>query len=117
MAAALNREWAATRVRVHDVEAYYTAGLSNNEALLQRGETAETIGMHAGIPDTSELLALYPDGVRRDRLAPGRENDGSGVIGDPRRATAAYGETSLNARIATAVRVIREVRASSRKAP
>ena len=117
VAAALNKEWAATRVRAHDVAAYYTAGLDNNEALMRQGVAAEAIGSHAGIPDTSELMAIDPDGVRLDKLAPGREDDGSGVVGDPRRATAAYGKISLEARITAAVRAVREMRESSRKAP
>ena len=117
VAAALNTEWAATRVRVHDVAAYYTAGLDNNEALMTQGVTAEAIGSHAGIPDTSELMAIDPNGIRPDKLAPGREDDGTGVVGDPRRAAAAYGKISIEARIATAVRVIREMRESSRNAP
>ena len=116
VAEALNKEWASTRVRVHHVEAYYSAnGLG--DWLRQQGETPESIGNHASISDTSQLLALYPDGVRRNKLAPGRANDGSGVRGDPTRASVAYGKKGLELKIATGVRVIRELRESSRRSP
>lgn len=116
VAEALNKEWASTRARVHHVEAYYNAN-GSDEWLRQQGETTESIGTHASIADTSQLLALYPEGVRRARLASGRANDGSGVSGDPTRATVAYGKKGLELKIATAVRVIRELREASRKAP
>lgn len=115
VAQALNKEWASTPTRIHSVEANYdTAGTTH--WLRQRGETTESIGTHAGIPDTSQLLALYPDGVRRDKLALGQPNDGSGVTGDPTRATATYGKQILEFKIAAGVRDIRELRVSSRTA-
>jgi len=114
VAEALNREWASAPVRVHHVEAYYNAN-GTDEWLRQQGERADAIGSHASIPDTSQLLALYPDGVRRDKLAPGRTNDGSGVSGDPTRATVAYGKKALELKIATGVRDIRQLRETSRK--
>jgi creatinine amidohydrolase len=56
-------------------------------------------GAHAGIPDTSEAMALDPQSrwVRRDRLAPG--GAGTGVDGDPRRASADLGEIYLGIKI------------------
>jgi creatinine amidohydrolase/Fe(II)-dependent formamide hydrolase-like protein len=106
VADALNLEWSSTPVRVHHIEAYYNGNVTD-EWLRQQGESAEAIGSHASIPDTSQLLALYPEGVRRDKLAPGRANDGSGVSGDPTRATAATGKKGLELKIATGVRDIR----------
>ena len=114
VAEALNKEWASTPVRVHHVDAYYRAN-GFEDWLRQQGETTETIGTHAGIPDTSQLLALYPEGVRRDKLAPRRTKDGSGVSGDPTRVSVAYGKKGLELKIATGVRVIRELRETSRK--
>lgn len=114
VADALSKEWASTPVRVHHIEAYYTAN-GFPDWLQQQGETAERIGTHAGIADTSTLLALYPDGVRRDKLVPRRPNDGSGVLGDPSRATVAYGKKGLELKIATGVQLIRQLRQTSRK--
>jgi creatinine amidohydrolase/Fe(II)-dependent formamide hydrolase-like protein len=116
VADALNKEWAATRVRVHHAEAYYATN-GSDEWLIQQGETAESIGIHAGVRDTSQLLALYPEGVRRNKLALGRQDDGSGVMGDPTRSSVAYGKKILELKIAAGVRVIRELRESSRKSP
>ena len=105
VAEALNKEWASTRVHIPPRRGLYNAN-GSDDWLRQLGETTESIGTHASIPDTSQLLALYPEGVRRDKLAPGRTNDGSGVSGDPTRATVAYGKKGLELKIATAVRVI-----------
>lgn len=116
VAQALNKEWASTSIRVHSVEANYDAN-GSAEWLRRQGETAESIGTHAGIPDTSQMLALHPDGVRRAKLALGQEDDGSGVTGDPTRATATYGKQLLEFKIAAAVRDIKGLRESSRKVP
>ena len=65
VAARLNREWAASPVRVHAVEEYYRAATADYDALLKtRGYRAEEIGQHAGLADTSLTLALEPRLVR-----------------------------------------------------
>jgi creatinine amidohydrolase/Fe(II)-dependent formamide hydrolase-like protein len=122
----LNKEWASTAVRVHHASAYYESQVGfrpgpkavadNFVAWLKaQGETAEDIGTHAGLGDTSLLLAVYPQGVRPGKLAPGRPGDGSGVTGDPTKASAAYGKKGLDIAIQSAVRQIRELRVASRK--
>ena len=67
------------------------------------------MAVHAGIRDSSELLAVFPDGVRRDRMrpsnTPGMEE--SGVIGDPTRASAERGRKLLQLKIDAALRQIR----------
>ena len=115
VADALNKEWASTPVRVHAVEAYYTAhGFA--DWLRQQGETTDDIGTHASISDTSYLMALYPEGVRRDKLAAarGRTFEESGVTGNPTRASVAYGKKGLDLKIATGIRAIRASRQASR---
>lgn len=65
--------------------------------------------LHAGHVETSLMLAIAPDLVRTDRLVPGTTprlvelvNDGvrahspTGVLGDPRQASAADGEVLLD---------------------
>jgi creatinine amidohydrolase/Fe(II)-dependent formamide hydrolase-like protein len=75
-----------------------------------KGETAATIGVHAGIIDTSELLAVHPQGVDLSRLAVLQANpQPAGHSGDPSRASAEYGEALLEIRINAAVRQIRAV--------
>ena len=78
------------------------------------GVTPEAHGLHAGEGETSELLWLRPDLVRRELAAPGYAGDmaaimptlravglrpvtPSGVLGDPLGADAARGERYLQA--------------------
>jgi creatinine amidohydrolase/Fe(II)-dependent formamide hydrolase-like protein len=86
---------------------YYADG-AQIAYLREQGETAATIGSHAGIIDTSELLAVHPEGVDLSRLEALPSNpEPTGHSGDPRRASAAYGRTLLDIRINAAVRQIR----------
>ena len=91
VAARLNREWASTPVRVHAVEEYYRASdVEFPRLLLARGYSQQEIGRHAGLADTSLMLAMDPSLVRVARL--GREGGGDdGTDGDPRRASAELG--------------------------
>ena len=67
VAAKLNGEWAGQATTVLHVADYYV-----DEAqiayLREKGETPATIGSHAGLIDTSELLAVHPQGVDLSRL-------------------------------------------------
>ena len=51
-----------------DVSDYY-ADPAETEYLKSVGETAAAIGQHAGIADTSELMAAHPEGVDLQRYA------------------------------------------------
>ena len=87
----LDREWAATPVRVHAIEEYYRAGEAEFAQLLKsKGYREEEIGTHAGLADTSLTLAVDPRLVRGDRLA-AKPDASSGVHGDPRRSSAELG--------------------------
>lgn len=105
----LTRDWQADGVRVLAIDSYYS-GNGQIEWLKARGETATAIGSHAGIRDTSELLAVFPEGVRNDRLAlhGGRYHlEATGVHGDPRRASADYGREMLRLKIEAALAQLR----------
>jgi creatinine amidohydrolase/Fe(II)-dependent formamide hydrolase-like protein len=116
VADALNREWAPRTARVLYASQYYESGTKVfTEWLKCQGESGEDIGTHAGLADTSLLLAVYPTGVRMDKLAPGRAGDGSGVSGDPRKASLAYGKKGMDIAIEAAVRQILELREATRK--
>jgi creatinine amidohydrolase/Fe(II)-dependent formamide hydrolase-like protein len=98
VAARLDREWAATPVRVHAIEEYYLAADRGFAELLRKdGLSDAEIGKHAGAADTSLALAVDAQLVRSERL-----HDGSalgapeGVSGDPRRASAAAGRAGLD---------------------
>jgi creatinine amidohydrolase/Fe(II)-dependent formamide hydrolase-like protein len=114
VAETLSRQWAGSGVRVHHVPDYYTAGAPAGPFarwLRERGLTDGEIGQHAGAADTSLLMAVDPRLVRADRLSAG-ERAGSGVSGDPAKATADYGRKGLELKIDAAVAQIRALMAS-----
>ncbi len=107
----LNKEWAGGKARAHFVADYYS-GHGFDKWLLGQGEKQEDIGTHAGITDTSQLMALDPRLVRTDKLAPRGGYEGSGVSGNPARASAAYGKQGLELKIEAALRQIRTLLAA-----
>lgn len=74
VAARLNTEWSDSDVRVLHVDEYY---FKNGQVafLRNRGNDMKAIGGHAGIRDTSELLAVNPDGIRNELLGDNRKSD------------------------------------------
>lgn len=106
----LNREWAGTAVRAHYVQEYYRVTETDYvQALRHRGYSEQEIGTHAGLSDTSLMLAVDPRMVRIDSLRAGpNPGRGNGVYGDPRRATAALGQIGVNLIIARTVEAIRK---------
>ena len=108
VAAALNEEWRGGKTRVLYVPDYYYDG-GFNDWLKTQGETDETIGRHAGISDTSQLLAVAPEHIRLDERKPGGGYEGSGVSGDPSRATAERGEKGIDFKVEAALKQIREL--------
>ncbi|MEM9782237.1 MAG: creatininase family protein [Pseudomonadota bacterium] len=88
-------------VRVIQVGAYYAA---NGQAawLTDQGWGDAEIGTHAGIRDTSELMAVAPGAVRTDPVpAPFLRH--SGVDGAPAMATAEIGERMLALKVEAAL--------------
>jgi creatinine amidohydrolase/Fe(II)-dependent formamide hydrolase-like protein len=108
VAAKLNREWAATPVRVHFIAEYYEAATEPYAAVLrQRGLSEAQIGTHAGSADTALTLAVDPRLVRADRQAlPPVAADGT--YGDPRPATAALGQLGIDLIVRASVNAIRK---------
>ena len=105
----LNREWAASGVRVHAIDEYYRAAdVEYAQALKARGYRDDEIGRHAGLADTSLALAIDPRLVRVERLQAGASAaDADGVQGDPRRASAALGQVGVDLIVADTVAAIR----------
>jgi creatinine amidohydrolase len=110
VAARLNREWAATPVRVHAIEEYYRAADVEFARLLKgRGYRDDEVGSHAGLADTSLMLAVDPRLVRSGHLRPGPgSRDATGVSGDPSRATAELGQLGVEQIVTRAVEAIRK---------
>jgi creatinine amidohydrolase len=104
VAARLDREWAATDVRAHAIEEYYRASEAEYPQLLKsKGYSEEEVGTHAGLADTSLMLAVDPRLVRADQLQPG-----NGVHGDPRRSSAELGRLGVDLIVTRTVDTIRK---------
>ena len=108
VAAKLTREWAGQAVTVLHVANYYNVDEPQKKYLREKGETPATFGDHAGLIDTSELLASHPQGVDLARLAtlPMR-SEPTGHSGEPTHASAEYGAALLDIKINAALRQIR----------
>jgi creatinine amidohydrolase/Fe(II)-dependent formamide hydrolase-like protein len=106
----LNREWVSTRVRVHAVSEYYRVTQTDfTQALKARGYRDQEIGTHAGLADTSLMLAIDPRLVRIDALHENsKPGSGDGVYGDPRRSSAELGQLGVDAIVARTVEAIRK---------
>ena len=105
----LNREWASSNVRAHAVTQYYEAAQVDFGRILKgQGFTPSEIGTHAGLNDTSLMLALDPSLVREDRLVHGPKfGAADGVYGDPSRASAKLGQLGVDAIISETVAAIK----------
>jgi creatinine amidohydrolase len=106
----LDAELKGRGIRVFQIGDYYFHN-GQEEWLKAQGFAEADIGIHAALVDTSQLMAIDPEGVRTALLATSAGNpDGSknGVIGDPAKATAALGKTLLELKIQAAVREIRQ---------
>jgi creatinine amidohydrolase/Fe(II)-dependent formamide hydrolase-like protein len=109
VAAKLDGELKRRGVRVLQIDDYYYKN-GQEEWLKSQGFSEAQIGVHASVADTSQLMAVRPDGIRNELLASSAGNaDGSknGVIGDPAGSTAAIGQKLLELKIAVALQEIR----------
>lgn len=103
----LDREWAGTPVRVFALTEYYRASEDEFGQLLKsKGYGESEIGTHAGLLDTSLMMAADPSLVREDLL--GETKPGDGVHGDPRRSSAALGQLGLDLIVTRTVAAIRD---------
>lgn len=108
LAARLTADWAKDGVRVINASRYYFD--NGGDAMLKaEGETDKTLGSHAGIRDTSELMAIDPAAVHLEAA----KADADGATGDAARATAARGEKLLAMKVAAGVAEIRAARSGN----
>jgi len=102
----LNREWAGSGARVHHAAAYYQAATTDYPQLLRgMGIPQAQIGLHAGLADTSLMLAIDASRVRAQRLA--EASPQTGVSGDPGRASALLGQKGVDLIVEKTVTAIR----------
>jgi creatinine amidohydrolase len=109
----LDREWAASPVRVHSIAEYYRAATTTfGQALKRQGFSDAEIGTHAGLADTSLAMAIDPRLVRPDRFeAAAAGGRADGAYGDPRRANAGSGQIGVEAIVTATVDAIRRATA------
>ena len=95
--------------RVVALGAYYRAAQADYAAMLRaKGHTDAEIGLHAGLADTSLALAVDAALVRGAALDAAPQ-PGSGVTGDPRRASAELGRPGLDRIVEVSVAAIRQM--------
>ena len=105
----LNREWAGGPVRAHFIEDYYRASLGEfAQALLGHGARQSELGTHAGLADTSLMLAVDPKLVRAGKLASaGKLGAADGIYGgEPTRSSAEFGQLGVDLIVARTIEAI-----------
>ena len=97
----LNEEWTGQNVKVFALTDYYEASRVYYRAWLQAqfGYDEETSGSHAGITDTSQMMYIHPNGIRKDQIKPWGGAADSGVSGDPAKATAEIGKMGVEFKV------------------
>jgi creatinine amidohydrolase len=106
----LNREWAGTPVRAYALTEYYHASENEFAQLLKsKGFSEAEIGSHAGLLDTSLMMATDPNLVRNDML--GETKPGDGTHGDPCRSSVALGRLGVDLIVAHTVAAIKSATA------
>ena len=110
----LNAEFlkAKSGVRAYAPAEYYDAATRGfAELLRKKGYTEAQIGVHAGLADTSLMLAVDPSLVREDRLGAPTKGPADGVRGDPARASAELGRLGADLVVEKTVEAIRQATA------
>lgn len=102
----LNEEWSDEETRVHHISEWFFSR-SFREWLIEQGNSEEVIGRHAGLLDTSTLLAVTPEHVRQDIMEVREKTDIPGVNGDPTNATVEIGRKGMDLQFEAAMAQIR----------
>ena len=100
---------------VYQIGDYYDANKQEITWLESQGYTMAQIGTHAGMRDTSELMAVHPSGVRHGAalLLPPKGPLGLGSNGDRDAASAEIGRKLLEMKIGAALRQIKRLDSSA----
>lgn len=104
VAKTLQQEW-GNAVTITSVAPYYFSG--GREWLIERGYSPKQIGTHAGLRDTSELMAIHPEGIRTDKLNPQGTIEATGSDGMPSMATVDLGRYLIEQKIQRAAQFIK----------
>ena len=107
----INKEWASEpRFRALALTAYYEASQGPYiQALRSKGYSDAEIGTHAGLADTSMMLAIDKSLVRMDLLAEGaKTGPADGVYGDPRKSSVELGQLGIRSIVERSVQAIQD---------
>jgi creatinine amidohydrolase len=107
----LNHEWAKGPAKAFAAREYYAITQGPYvEKLKSLGHAQSEIGTHAGLADTSLMLAVDPALVRMDRIAAGpKPGAADGVYGgDPARSSAELGQLGVDLIVNGTVDAIRK---------
>ncbi len=107
--------WKKDGVTVANVSRYYDPSNEQVHWLEKQGFKDKDIGFHASIRDTSELMYVHPEGIRKDPIT--INGLPSGVWGNPSLATKEIGEKMIELKVSAAVDEIRFVRATGKAPP
>jgi creatinine amidohydrolase len=112
----LNAEWKDRGVKVYALTDYYEGGREHYRAWMEAafGYDDTTVGSHAGISDTSQMLHVRPTGVRKDQIKPWGGAADSGVSGDPTKATAEIGRMGIEFKVNAALGQYRTLKSPPR---
>jgi creatinine amidohydrolase/Fe(II)-dependent formamide hydrolase-like protein len=115
----LNAEWKDAGVKVFALTDYYEGGREHYRAWLQAafGYDDTIVGSHAGISDTSQMLYVYPQGVRKDQIMAWGGPKDSGVSGDPMKATAEIGRMGIEFKVNAGIGQYRALKTPPRQRP
>ena len=116
VATALDAEWKDSGTRVFALTDYYNQGRVDYRAWLMQEHKYDdqTVGSHAGISDTSQLLFVRPEAVRKDQIKPWGGPRDSGVSGDPAKATAEIGRRGIEFKINAAIKQLQQLKGAPR---
>ena len=104
----LSEEWQDSSIRVLHISNYYFLS-GQADWLRANGYTDRQIGTHAGIRDTSELLFVFPKGVRDHYLSLDKNyyKEPTGNNGEPSLASKEIGAIMVQLKVESAVQQIR----------
>jgi creatinine amidohydrolase/Fe(II)-dependent formamide hydrolase-like protein len=108
----LSKEWENDKARVHFISAWYTSR-AFEDWLREQGEPDEVIGSHAGLSDTTTLMAVAPQHVRTELLTETVSWDIDGVSGDPSGSTIELGNIGMDFLVEAAMIQVRELLAEA----
>ena len=114
----LNELWKG-EAKAYWIDDYYTKSHADQNKWIteKMGIPEDKIGGHANLLDTSELLYIKPQHVRKNRMGPENQYENNGVSGDPSKSTPELGKTFMDIKINNAVAQIKAMMAGTYQPP